>query len=479
MANFPNFVGPAYQSQSPFADAERCINWYVEGMESAANTPTALYPCPGFTTFATLPENPVRGMFAQDGRTFAVAGLGFYEVFSDASYALRGNVLQNGNPATISSSGDAGGQLFITSGNNGYIFDLNTNVFTGPVLTGVLQGAYLDGFFLALDADTSTLKVSNLLNGLVWDPTQVAERTQGSDQWRAMVVNYAQIWLFGSQTTEIWENVGTSPFPFAPMANGFLKQGTAAPFSAENLGASVLWLSQNAQGNAMVMRSVGLDAERISTHALEFALQGYATVSDAVSFTYQDQGHQFYVLTLPSANATWVYDASTNQWHQRGFWNAPLNRFDAYRPMFHVFGFGAHLVGDRQTGGLYTMSIDTYTDVDGSGIRRLRACPHLAPDQRYITYPQLIVIAQTGVGLPSGQGSDPLLMLRYSNDAGQTWSNELTASVGAQGQYGARVLFTRLGQSRGGRRVFELSGSDPVPYRIVGAELPFAQQGVS
>lgn len=479
--NFPNFVGPAYQSQSPFADSERCINLYPEVMESGgAAQPSALYPCPGFETFAEFPEGPIRGMFAQDGRCFAVVGFKFYELFSDQTYTEHGEVAVDGNPATISSSGDAGGELFITSGDNGYIFTLSTNAFSASVLTGVTMGAYLDGYFLALDANTSTLKVSDLLDGTTWDPTQVAQRTQGSDKWQAMVVNYSYIWLWGSQTTEVWQNLGTFPFPFAPVPNGFLTNGTAAAFSAANLGTSVIWLQANTQGDAMVLRSDGLSGVRISTHAVEFAIQGYTQVSDAVAMTYQDQGHEFYLLTFPSANVTWVYDSSTNTWHQRGFWNAPMNRFDAYRPLFHVQAFNEHLVGDRLTGTVYTMSNDVYTDVDGAGIRRLRACPHVVRDQRWVAYPQMIVLMQTGIGLSgSGQGSNPTCMLRYSNDAGQTWSNEQVTSAGRQGEYATRVLFNRLGQSRGGRRVFEWSATAPVPWRLVGAELPGAEIGVS
>lgn len=479
--NFSNFVGPAYQSQSPLADSERCINLYPEVAESSgAAKPSALYPCPGVTTFTTFAEGPIRGMFAQDGRCFAVVGFKFYEVFSDGTSTEHGTVALDSNPATISSSGDAGGELFITSGDNGYIFTLATDTLSASVLTGVTMGDYLDGYFLALDTATSTLKVSGLLDGLTWDPTQIAQRTQGSDKWKALKVNYGYIWLWGSQTTEVWQNLGTFPFPFAPIPNGFETNGTAAAFSAAPLGTSVLWLQANAQGDAMVLRSEGLSGQRISTHAVEFAMQGYAEVSDAVAFAYQDQGHLFYVLTFPSANATWVYDVATNTWHQRGYWNAPLNRFDAYRPLYHVHAFNQQLVGDRSTGAIYTLSSRVYTDVDGNGIRRLRACPHVVRDQRQVTYPQMIVLLQTGIGLSgSGQGSNPTCMLRYSNDAGQTWSNERTASAGAQGQTQTRVLFTRLGQSRGGRRVFEWSASDPVPWRLVGAELPGAQMGVS
>src|SRR6185295_7462746 len=147
-------------------------------------------------------------------------------------------------------------------------------------------------------------------------------------------------------------------------------------------------LSRNISGHCMVMQSQQYGAVRVSNFAVEFAMEGYTTVSDANVFSYQEGGHTFYVLTFPTENVTWVYDLSTQQWHQRGWWNTQQGRYDAYRPSSHVFAFGKHLVGDRVTGVISEMSINFFTDADGAPLRRLRRAPYLVNEQQWVFVPE-------------------------------------------------------------------------------------------
>jgi hypothetical protein len=63
-------------------------------------------------------------------------------------------------------------------------------------------------------------------------------------------------------------------------------------------------------------------------------------------------------------------------------------------------------------------------------------------------------------------------MLRWSDDAGHTWSNEHWSSMGKIGQYGFRTFWRRLGMTQKLRdRVYEVSGTDPVKIAITNAEL--------
>lgn len=468
---FPAFVGPAYTSQSLNADCERLMNWYPELMESpGAKTEAVLYPCPGFTLFSTIGVGPIRALYSINGSTFVVSGYEFYELDNFGVATLRGTVALDTNPATISSNGDGGGQLFITSGDNGYCYDLTTHTLTNPLTSGATMGAFLDGYFLALDATTSTLRISDLLDGTTWDPTQFAQRTAGADNWVSMAVVHREIWLMGEQTSEVWYNAGTYPFPFAPIPGAFLQQGCAAPFALSSLNNVLLWLSRNEQGAGMVQRADGYQPVRLSTHAIEYAIQGYETISDAVSWTYQDQGHAFYVLVFPTANATWVFDAATQLWHERGYWNSTGCTFEALRVTSHCSTTqNTHLVGDRFTGAVYTQSINVATDVDGLGMRRQRRVRGLSSDEDWILYSQLQLDMETGTALQNGQGSNPQAMLRISRDSGHTWGNEYWTSAGAVGQYAKRVIWNRLGRAR--NAAFEVTVSDPIPWRLMGAFL--------
>ncbi|MBA3949317.1 MAG: hypothetical protein H0X44_05160, partial [Acidobacteria bacterium] len=333
--------------------------------------------------------------------------------------------------------------------------------------------AYLDGYFLALDTTTSKLKVSDLLDGATWNGLRVAQRTAGADKWRGMAVVHRDIWLWGSQSTEVWYNAGLSPMPFASNPNAFIEQGIGAPFSWARVDSTPIWFTANEQGAGQIVRANGYGTpSRISTHAIESAIQGYSTTADAEAYSYQDQGHAFYVLTFPTVGVTWVYDAATNVWHQRMFWNAASATEEAWRPRWHASAFNRHLTLDRSTGNVYALSVDTGSDVDGAAIRRIRRCPHLFNELKRVQYARLQIDMETGIGLSSGQGVDPQVMLRWSDDGGRTWGHEHWASAGRIGQYATRVFWTRLGTARD--RVFEVSVTDPVSWRMVDAYLEVA-----
>jgi Neuraminidase (sialidase) len=128
------------------------------------------------------------------------------------------------------------------------------------------------------------------------------------------------------------------------------------------------------------------------------------------------------------------------------------------------------LVGDRTSGAIYTMSADTYTNADGVGIRWMRRTAATQREQAPERYDALRLFVEAGLGLQTGQGSDPQVCLRYSDDGGKTWSNELWRSVGLVGQYKHLVEWNRLGRSRYPRQ-WEITGSDPIAWRILGAWL--------
>jgi hypothetical protein len=210
-----------------------------------------------------------------------------------------------------------------------------------------------------------------------------------------------------------------------------------------------------------------LNAARISNYSIEQEIATYEVISDAVGYTYQQEGHMFYVLTFPTQNVTWVYDVTSATWHQRA-WLEPSGRLSRHRSNCHVFFNRKNMVGDWESGILYEMSTLVYSD-NGNPLLRLRASPHVSQDDQRVAHNSIEFDIETGVGLQSGQGSDPQVMLRWSDDNGHTFSTGRTASVGRAGDYKKRVRFTRLGNARD--RVYELSYSEPTPFTILGARI--------
>jgi hypothetical protein len=162
--------------------SERTVNFYVEKIGTqGVQHKTALYPTPGQQAWITaassggvLVDVGGRGGIWTGARAFVVIGPGYYEVFADATIIRRGTVAIDGNPAQLAYNGTTGGQIAICSGGNLYVHTLSTNVVALELTGEAHQVAMLDEYFLALNQTTGKLRLSNLNDGLTWDPTQFA-----------------------------------------------------------------------------------------------------------------------------------------------------------------------------------------------------------------------------------------------------------------------------------------------------------------
>lgn len=463
----PFLVGASYRSESVVAATERTMNWIPEIIEAeGGKAQIVLYPTPGLgVPKVTFAAGSGRGIFETQGRVFTVQGTSLWEIDQNYNPTLRGSIQLDGNPVTMSGNGDGGDELFVTSGNEGYVLDMLTNTLTNPV-SDVTMGDHLDGFFVALDATTSTLKISDSLDGNTWDPLQFVQRSDASDPWKAMISQGGEIWTIGSKTGGVFYNAGTAPFPFQLRTEAFFERGIIAPFSLALFDNSIAWLGSSQQGFGIVYRAQGYQPVRISNHAIEQAIDGYAVQSDAVGWSYEDRGHTFYVLDFPTAQRTWVYDASTQMWHERAKWDASLGQYRSYRARHHCLGFETrHLVTDPVDGAIYELDRNVFTDAGGDVLRRERVTAHTSSEHRQIVVDEVQIELERGVGLVSGQGSDPLIMFDFSRDGGRTWSNQRTVSAGRLGRYRARAKFYRLGLGRDW--VFRIAVSDPVAWRII------------
>ena len=461
-------IGGSYPHESSAIDCQRTVNLIPEVVESGSGKSVkSLMSIPGLAAWATLPTAPVRAMFEQDGRAWAVGGSVLYELLTGGTYIARaGAIIDNGTPATIDSSGQPGHQLCVTSGRRLGIFDTVSHLWTPDVRTDSDVGCFVDGYFLSLDTTTSIVWQSDFENGLVWNGLAKLQRNMGGDGLVAMGVNSRLVYLLGSQTSEAWFNAGTSPMAFAPAQSGFFEVGCGAKNSLAWCDNSLMWLGQSEQGPGTVWRSSGYQAQRISTHALAQTLRGYSVTSDAVGWAYVDRDHPFYVLTFPTAGHTWAYDASTGLWAERSFWNTATCLEEQYKPRTHCYAFGKHLVGDGVTGAIYDMNRDTYTDAGGAPLRRLRQGPVIANQMQWLYHRSAWLDIETGA-----QTTDvsPQVMLEKSDDGGHAWTALTDKALGVTGNYSTRVEWRRLGRSR--QRNYRVVITADAPVRIADAYL--------
>src|SRR5208282_2479206 len=293
--------------------------------------------------------------------------------------------------------------------------------------------------------------------------------------------NNRELWLVGERTSEVWYNAGGTvtgtigtTFQRVPAVGPQI--GCSAWASITRLGPDLVWLAKNEQGENVVIETQQYAWRRISNHAIETAIASYPLVSDAIGFAYEEAGHLFYVLTFPTADQTWVYDATSSALMQKAAWHQRLS-FDPIAGVYHrhrsncFINFGdLRLVGDYQSGQIHQMSRSYYTDA-GNPLRAQRRVKHVwkKAERTRVSQSSLQIEFTPGVGLSTGQGQSPQAMLRWSNDGGFSWSNEHWRSIGRQGETKNRAKWNRLGRARD--RVFEVNFSDPCARDIVGATL--------
>lgn len=478
----PGFVGPSYVSQAATFDQEELINWYVEVAEiEGATSRKALYPTPGVIEIASVPGGSGRGHLAVGSLEFAVIGDQFIQIDIAGNITVRGTVVNDGLPATLCENGNPAFEVFITSGRNGYIYNYATTVFTQvAALNGkATKGGFLEGYFIALDPFTASLYASELYDGLTWNTgTSFAQRSLAADPWISFVISNRYIYLLGTETSEPWFNNGGSPFPFAPDPSGFFEFGCSGTFSSAVVDSAPVWLGRSKDGSGMVMRANGFNPEVISTYPIQrlindLGLSGGFAVGGIIASTYNDLGHTFYILSFPGSNLTLAWDSSNPNvaegWAKRGTWISEENHFGPWRPCYHVQVFRQHRWLDISTGSIYQMDSTFGSDVEGREIRRLRRAPALVKELKRIFYPAFELDLEPGLGNTVAPGNNPQVMLRQSNDGGKTWGNERVRGAGMTGQYGRRVRWNRCGAAR--RRVFEVSVTDPIPWRLTAAYL--------
>jgi hypothetical protein len=448
------------------------VNLYPEAIPEGGKEPGALYRCPGTRLLVAAGSGPIRGEWQYNGIGYVVSGSELYEISASFVATLKGSGITGSGAVSMS---DNGTQLFIAANPDGYIYNQSTDAFaeiTDVDFPGANSVGYLNGYFVFTEPDSQRVWVTELLDAHSIDPSNFASAEAAPDGLVGLIIDHKEAWLMGTNSVEVW-TPADGDFPLAPLSGGYIELGCASAAAVAKMDNSVFWLGLDDRGQGIVWRADGYTPIRVSTHALEYAISQYGSISDAIAYTYQQEGHSFYVLTFPSGNATWVYDAATKLWHQRAYLD--VSTLSRHRSNCQMFLAGTTVVGDYANGNLYAMELDTFAD-NGNPQKWVRAWRALDTGQNDLlrTFQhELQIDCETGVGLDGDvQGSDPQAMLRWSDDGGHTWSNEHWRSMGAIGQYGRRVIYRRLGATEKLRdRVYELSGTDPVKVTLIGAQL--------
>lgn len=451
------FAVNSYTSRAKAASMQRLVNWYPEIEPGDAKSRLLLFGTPGATLFAdTLDTGAVKATIVHNGAMYVAAGTTVYKVTTAGVVSTIGTIA-SASRVTMAANRT---QVVVCAEPSAYVINASDVMaeITDADFPGASSFVSLDSYGIFTQPNSDTWGLTSLADFTSVDALDFATAESQPDKIVTAYVDHRELWLFGEKSIEIWYNAGSADFPFSRVSGAYIERGCAAAGSVAQLDNSVVWLADN----RVIYRAQGYAALRISTHAIEEELRKYSSVSDAIGFGYSQAGHEFYVLTFPTAGACWVYDAATQLWHERASHGLSRYRWNCAE----IFS-GRVIVGDSQAGKLYVLDPDTYTEA-GSTIRSVAMSPPVhAQGKRGIAH-DLEVEFEAGVGLSTGQGSDPQAMLRWTDDDGVSWSPEYWRPIGKIGKTRDRAIWTRLGSFY--NRTYELSISDPVKRTLIAAD---------
>ena len=389
-------LGSAYVARSINAADARMVNLFPEAVPDGGKEPGFLNRAPGLKLLANMGDGPIRGLWQFGGYGYAVSGETLYKIDTIWRVTAIGTVAGSSGPVSMS---DNGTQLFIACNGPSFIYNsltlqfkqIDDSDFPGAVTVG-----YLDGYFVFNEPNSQRLWITQLLDGTSIDPLDFASAEGSPDGLVAILIDHREAWLFGTNSVEVWYDSGAADFPLTPVQGAFNEVGCIAAFSVAKLDNGIFWLGADARGKGIVYRANGYTAQRVSTHAVEWQIQQYGNLSDAIAYTYQQDGHAFFVLIFPSANTTWVYDVATSLWHERAaFINGAFTR---HRSNCQMAFSNEIVIGDHELGNIYAFDLDVFSDAGAAQkwLRSWRALPTGENDLKRSAHHSLQLDAETG-----------------------------------------------------------------------------------
>lgn len=457
-------VTGAYQARSVIANAQRCVNLFMEMNPKDSPFPFTLYPTPGLKLLGQSDQNGWRGLYtATNGRLYGVCGQKVYAILTNWTMRELGRIQTSSGQVHMVDNGNT--IILVDGTQTGYTITLDDDKFETINQAAFVGGDYIDyvdGYFL-LNYPAKNEWYISLANQAEFDAVDFASKNGFPDRVVGVGVSRRYVYLFGEVTTEVWFNAGTAAFPFERLPGVFMQYGCMTANTIAQMDGEFYWLARSEQGDRFICRTRQFQTEKVSTFAMDAEIAEYDRVDDAFGYTFEMFGHFFYVITFPSADKTWLFDVSTEQWSE---WLSLGQQGELKRHRANCFAlaYGSRVVGDYENGNLYLLDPDTFTD-NGVAVPRIRGFYHGVDDNSWrIRYREFIANMEVGNG---ANFEDVPVYLRWSDTRGKSWGNAIESSLGMEGDYIKSLQFQRLGTARD--RVFELWWSAPVRTALTGA----------
>jgi len=440
----------SYQHRSLPLSAQRMVHCYLEIAPPGAKSPVAVVSSYGIDDWTTAGAGPIRGGLVVNGAPFVVSGNSLYRLNSDRSATLLGAIP---GEDLVSMAGD-GANIAVAANGSLYIYNgSNVTQVTDPDFPGAACVGFLDGFFPIIEPGSGRIWINETpYVPTNWNALDFVTAEGAPDDLLWQVISHREIFAFGRETTEVLYNSGDADTPLRRTDSGFIEIGIMSAHAAASTDNGIGFVGND--GLIYLLR--GYQPERISTYAVEQAIESYEDKS-SVAMSFTEGGHK--MLAFHFAEGTWVYDLSTQLWHER-----LSTGHTRWRPQIALQAFGQTLVGDYSSNRIGMLDYRRLAEW-GEVLRQSCTAPSIADENRQIFHGSLELQFEQGVG--TLETPDPQVMIDWSDDGGRTWSNEHWRSLGAMGAFKSRAVCRRMGRARD--RVYRYAITDKVRRTLIQA----------
>ncbi len=467
----------------PFS-SQRCVNSYPFMAENTAFSMKAVVSTPGIARVTLTGDAIVglpRGDIVINDILYKVAGTNVFKIFADGLVEIIGTILTGGR-VSLSQNGDY--LVIVIPGGNAYYYHIATSTFaqiTDPDYITSDTVTFLQGRFVFTATDGKVFFVSDLNDPTSYDALNFGTAEASPDAIIAGFVDHSELFMFGVETVESYSNIGGSGFPFQAIPGSVITKGSHSRNSIINFDNTMLFLGGGVNEKSAVWRVTSSSSvQKVSSNAIDEEIQKFTRdeMRDyAFALTFSFNGAFFAAFTFMAENnripsKTFVYDAASSAqsghpiWHEiqsgleEGRW-----RVDTLVQVYNQLYVSDYTDGSRV--GFLDESV--FKEYDETIIREVITQPFTQENKR-VYYSTVELTMETGVGLNTGQGSDPQIRMSYSDDGGRNWSSEISRPMGKIGNYNARVLWRGSLGSAPVSRMFKFLMSDPVKFTILKLE---------
>ena len=370
-----------YVNRSSVVSNQMCSNSYVHLNDNTALAKEVLFGTAGLHQVATASDLNIdanRGSHVMDGIPYFVQGEMLYKITRTVDTSENetftpvplGTVLGSGRV----SMADNGTQLCIqVPSGNGYIYNKDTPSFSQITDTDfTANGApqyvvYIDGYFLF------TTNISALNDGLSYNALDFGSAEADPDDIVAPVVLNNQLYIGGSETFEMFRNVGGAGFPFNRVEGGSLAYGVSSPFSLISSSGVFAFIGGGEHDDVSIYAFDGSSINVISSDAIDNILSKLSPtdLDNVFAWAYGQGGDRFIGWT--ANNITIVYEIKSGKWHERkSLYNVDGAAIQKrWRVNSIVKAYNRVLVGDQNDGRIGEMDLEFYVIFKNPITRRL------------------------------------------------------------------------------------------------------------